>query len=758
MLFALNRMVVFSGIAAALMVWSLAGSAVAADKPSKPMPEATEEFIEKGRGIYMERCSFCHGLLGDGEGPAAKYLDPRPRDFTLGTFKFRTTQSGQLPTDTDLFRTVSRGLPGTGMQAFDSDLFKNGLSELERWQVIAFVKTFAQEFEDPELDPIKTGKVVTLPANQPPYSPELVAKGKEAFKKAKCFSCHGMLGRGDGNKEFRKDDWGFPIRIRNVTHPWKIKSGAEVEDIYMRFSTGINGTPMPSFVKSMNEDERWALANYIKSLQHKLTTHQVLKAKPVAGDLPVSPDDAAWDQAAPIDMRLAGQVISAPRWQNPSIEMITVRALFNDKDIAFRIEWDDPFKDTVHSPDKELDTKDITKVGAISSYVEANDMVPRTLATFRDSIALQFPVKHTEGTRKPHFYRGGSSDQVHLWVWKSDLHAQGKTATEEGNARGWKQAVKAQAGDAQQIAGKAKWDQGRWSVVMKRPLNTGDKNDVQFNKGLFIPMAANAWDGSNGEHGLIMSLSTWYYVFMEAPTPISIYIYSVLAFLIIGGLGLWLKKKALMAAAVTFGLLFTGNVPALADGKDHQDHKMKMGSAAVPCTTPVLLSRETELKIGGGLYNGPLPKAAKQKAGMKMGVMPSSNMARGIEDMRELEGAHNVHKGLRGGEFIMVPNQLHHLEVVYTEKCGFQLFLYNAFTEPISTKRFQAFILILPESGDDFFEVMRFLVSAPDGSFLHTPIIRHGKPKSAFEVELYMKFPEDIQPRKFDLIIEPGAM
>ena len=129
------------------------GLALAADTPSSPKPETTAELVEQGKTIYFRRCSFCHGLLGDGNGPAADYLDPRPRDFTLGTFKFRTTQSGELPTDEDMFRTVSRGLSGTGMQAFDSDLIKNGLSEQERWAVIFYIKTFVPEFEDPELDP-----------------------------------------------------------------------------------------------------------------------------------------------------------------------------------------------------------------------------------------------------------------------------------------------------------------------------------------------------------------------------------------------------------------------------------------------------------------------------------------------------------------------------------------------------------------------------------------------------------------------------
>ncbi len=539
-----STMIVKAAAFAALALAYVGAPAQAAFTPSKPMPEATDALLEQGKTIYFQRCSFCHGLLGDGEGPAAKYLDPRPRDFTLGTFKFRTTQSGELPTNEDLFRTVSRGLQGTAMQSFDSDLFKNGLSEDERWAVIAYIKTFAQEFDDPELDPVKTGKVISLPAKQPAYSPEVVAKGQAVFEKAKCWSCHGKLGRGDGNKEFRKDDWGFPIRIRNVTHPWKIKAGGEVKDIYMRFTSGISGTPMPSFIKSLTEEDRWNLANYIKSLQHTLTGHQTLRALPVEGELPEDPADAAWNGAAPMDMRLAGQVVAAPRWQNPSVEMVTVQALFNDKDIAFRIIWDDPFMDVKHDAEQEFDTTELSKVGAFNSYVEANDMIPRALETFRDSVALQFPVKTPQGTKKPYFYRGSSSDQVHMWVWKADQHAAGKQGTEEGNARGWKQAIKPQAADGQQIMGKATWDQGRWTVVMKRPLETGDKNDVQFNRGIFIPMSVNAWDGSNGEHGLIMSLSSWHYVFLEAPTPLSVYVYAVLAFLVVAALGVWLMRKA----------------------------------------------------------------------------------------------------------------------------------------------------------------------------------------------------------------------
>jgi DMSO reductase family type II enzyme heme b subunit len=269
----------------------------------------------------------------------------------------------------------------------------------------------------------------------------------------------------------------------------------------------------------------------------------VLKSLRVEGALPEAPDDAAWALAEPMDVRLTGQVVAAPRWQNPSIELATLRAVYNETEIAFLIEWDDPFQDFTHDEEQALDAGKIRKVGSYNSYVAANDMVPRALKTFRDSIALQFPVKPPKGTAKPHFFRGTASNPVQLWQWKADRQANGGRAVEEALVRGWSQAPRPQPEEQQQVTGQAKWDQGRWRLVIRRPLTTEDRNDVQFTPGLFIPLAVNAWDGSNGEHGLIMSLSTWHYVFLEAPTPVSVYLYTALAFLVMGALGYWLMRK-----------------------------------------------------------------------------------------------------------------------------------------------------------------------------------------------------------------------
>lgn len=111
---------------------------------------------------------------------------------------------------------------------------------------------------------------------------------------------------------------------------------------------------MPSFVDARTEEERWYIANYIKSLQHELTDHQVLNVQAIEGEIPLDVNNPLWGNAEPMDLRLTGQVIAAPRWQNPSIELATVKAVHNDKDIAFLITWDDPFKDVIHKDDQEF--------------------------------------------------------------------------------------------------------------------------------------------------------------------------------------------------------------------------------------------------------------------------------------------------------------------------------------------------------------------------------------------------------------------
>lgn len=541
-----NIKIIIAVIAGIAILW--ADISNAGDTPTKPKIPNTPEAVEAGKKIYFKRCSFCHGLKGDGEGPVSHQILPRPRDFTTGLFKLRTTNSGELPVDEDLFRVISRGLPGSAMQPFDIDKIKSGLTEEERWQVIYYIKTFSEDFLDPDRDP--TQQLVKV-SKQVPSSPESIAKGKELFQKMKCWECHGENSRGNGPNAPRlktKDGKNDPILPADLSKFWRYKGGSTVNDIYMRFNTGLNGTPMPSFTDSLSDEERWHLANYIVSLQKTDIKEGVLKAKLIKGEIPSDTENLIWANAEPVDMRLSGQVVVAPRWENASVDLVTVKAVYNDKEIGFLFEWSDRFKDTAHKKEMEVNFEAYqaslsAKPAGYHSYVKPLE-IPRDTGNFRDSIAVQFPAKLLVGTEKPHFVRGDSSKGVNLWVWKSDLQEEGKgSPVEDSNVNGFQKPFVPQPQDGQQVKGVGVWKDGQWKVVMVRPLATSDKNDIQFEKGKFIPFALNAWDGSNGEHGLAMSVSSWNYILLETPTPAHVYLYAFLSMALIGGVEVLLVRK-----------------------------------------------------------------------------------------------------------------------------------------------------------------------------------------------------------------------
>jgi cytochrome c oxidase cbb3-type subunit 2 len=226
----------------------------------------SEEWIEYGKQVYDRRCVGCHGTKGDGNGPAATFLyKDRPRNFTLAVFKFRLTPTGSLPTDGDLLRTISRGVRGTAMPPWHE------LPEKDRLAVIQYIKyELAADRSDPA-NPYFY--FVAEPSKRPIHierapgpSPELVARGKQMWKQAKCWECHGDAGKGDGEKAAElEDDFGFPIPPADLT-TGQFKSGPRPADIFRTMSTGLMGTPMASFEDALSESDRWALSYYVLSL------------------------------------------------------------------------------------------------------------------------------------------------------------------------------------------------------------------------------------------------------------------------------------------------------------------------------------------------------------------------------------------------------------------------------------------------------------------------------------------------------------
>jgi len=209
----------------------------------------------RGKKAFDRYCISCHGVEGDGRGPTAEWIEPKPRVLTSGIFKFRSTPSGTLPTDADLYRTITNGLHTTFMPRWAP------ITEIERRDLVQFVKSLSPRFKEEEQP-----KPIAIPA-APPMTPQLAQQGKAVWDKMQCAACHGDTGQGNGQSASTlRDDWGYPITPHDFTRG-PLKVGDSPEDLYRAFMTGLNGTPMPSFAESIKPEEAWALVAYVRSLR-----------------------------------------------------------------------------------------------------------------------------------------------------------------------------------------------------------------------------------------------------------------------------------------------------------------------------------------------------------------------------------------------------------------------------------------------------------------------------------------------------------
>jgi mono/diheme cytochrome c family protein len=220
----------------------------------------------RGKVVYDGHCVECHGATGKGDGGAAHLLTPRPRDFTSGKYKIRSTESGSVPTDEDLVRTVTQGLSGTAMPAWQKLLSAEDITA-----VVGYVKTLSPRFssEKPAVIPAYVPPAAT-PARRAPAAGDPIARGAAAYEKLQCGKCHGTDGRATGAVTTKfEDDWRQPLKAADLTEPWTFHGGATTADIYMRFRAGMSGTPMPSFKDAATDAEMWDLSGYIVSMARK---------------------------------------------------------------------------------------------------------------------------------------------------------------------------------------------------------------------------------------------------------------------------------------------------------------------------------------------------------------------------------------------------------------------------------------------------------------------------------------------------------
>jgi mono/diheme cytochrome c family protein len=223
-----------------------------------PKPSVTAEFIAQGKKVYAQNCAACHGVNGDGKADAAAFLAPKPRNFAQANYRLRSTPSGSLPTDEDLFRAVSLGSPGTPMPPWQVHL-----SEEDRWAVVEYIKTFSARFADTN----ENRKITVALGTPPTRHASAIAEGKALYTKFACVTCHGETGRGDGTAAVGLvDDSGLKTKARNFTQASSFKSGHSAKEMVRTILTGFNGTPMLGFDGVVSKEEAWKIAYYIETL------------------------------------------------------------------------------------------------------------------------------------------------------------------------------------------------------------------------------------------------------------------------------------------------------------------------------------------------------------------------------------------------------------------------------------------------------------------------------------------------------------
>lgn len=483
----------------------------------------TDAQRESGKTLYLKNCVQCHGEKGDGDGYATQHLIPRPRDFTTGKFKVRTTPNGALPTHQDLINIIRRGMPYTSMPGWP-DLSDSDVSDLSH-----YLKTFSADFAVAENVP----KPMELPSG-PAATAESIELGKKAYEENGCLKCHGTLGRGDGpSASTLTDDLGHPIRAANLTQPWTFRGGPTRDDIFRTMTTGLNGTPMPSFADALTPELRWAITDFITSLSGNSGVpayNNLVVAKYALDPIDLTKGGASFEAAPAARLPIVGQIMEPGRQFNPPATSVTVQAIYDAESIAFLVKWHDMGADRTGKndptlpvpPEEELVTRGAAAGGSTSGSVFGDQEVTQTPAAaadpfaepaaatappseFSDAVSLQIPTATPTSARKPYFIFGDAQNSVDLWFF--DLaRPEPLQFTGRGSAA-------IEPNDTGDLTGAASYDNGEWSVIFKRPLRA--TAGAPFVSGEFLPIALSVWDGFSRDRGNRRGLTAWYSVYVE---------------------------------------------------------------------------------------------------------------------------------------------------------------------------------------------------------------------------------------------------
>jgi mono/diheme cytochrome c family protein len=379
----------FLGTVAVLLLVFFARIQSAEIKP----PPFTPKLIAQGKEIYGKQCVSCHGATGRGDGDAAYLLYPKPRNFVAANYRLVSTWD-RIPTDQDLYDTITRGMPGSAMPSWGH------LPGEQRWALVAYIKSLSEKSLTikPQKKPAADGSggegLIEVPP-EPPYDPAAKARAQELYQDA-CAACHGATARGDGAQE-QIDAEGYPTRPRDLTIG-VFKGSPDPASLYRHIVAGIPGSPMPMSDWAYGNDA-WHLVHFVRSLATDLQRERAEMKKFTieatrVGTLPDHPDSGTWRAATPVNLHLMPLW-----WRSNRPEELTVRALHDGKELALLLTWSD----------------------------ETDDHTAMRPQDFRDAAAVEFSL-----TKDPPFFAmGEKANAVNIWMWKSERQADLEPAFQE---------------------------------------------------------------------------------------------------------------------------------------------------------------------------------------------------------------------------------------------------------------------------------------------------------------------------------------
>lgn len=490
-------------------------------------PPLTEALFGRGKILYEKQCSSCHGLTGAGDGEASYLLYPKPRNFTRGEFRMISTSEIQ-PTDGDLFKTISRGMPGSSMPSWDH------LPGEDRWALIYYVRYLTElgkQVESGKIKPealkkdlgweqkkdlavSKLDPASVIHPQMPQMTQERFSRGRDLFVKG-CVSCHGLQGKGDG-KMMMKDSFGIPIRPRDLT-AGVFKGEATPEALYLRIALGLPGSPMPSYRDAFTEEQIWDLVQYIRTLPEDgkmdkaLMSRHFIKAQKI-GENDLEPGSSGWDS-------VQGQEINLMPlwWRDDRVESVEVKTAHDGSNLYLQLSWADQTKDAQAGAVTDFfdgasvqfskdEDPPLFAMGSVDQAVSfwhwkaawENAVDPEEM------IERRYPDYAHATPPKELFHQSFSGQDAGNPVSNMDL----KQGAEEGHAKGIGSytAIKIQAEAAE---AKSLWKEQRWYVVFKRELKVKDSDRIEFSQGKTINVAFAVWDGSKQDRNGQKMVSIW---------------------------------------------------------------------------------------------------------------------------------------------------------------------------------------------------------------------------------------------------------